>query len=232
MRRRLESFGSIFFLLLTGAMLHGCQDRKPAKQKGQAPLAKLEAPAVDQKSGAPAIDQKSEVKLVVNAGESAPEEAVSEKEKDAKKALLSDGAVLLVSPGGHVSQISLSLLGKDPSTKWACLRDLPQLKCLDMNAAVINDSDLAGVDTVKQLEDLNLGLVVALSDAGLAHLENCTQLLNLSLDHTFISDAGLVHLKKLTKLRSLDLTSTQVTKAGVKMLQEALPKLKIIHDSK
>ena len=157
---------------------------------------------------------------------------MSEKEKDAKNALLSSGAVLLVGPGGHVSQVSLRLLGKDPSTNWAYLRDLPQLKALDMNAALIKDSDLAGVDTLKQLEDLNLGLVVTLTDAGLAHLENCTQLLSLSLDHTFISDAGLVHLKKLTKLRSLDLTSTQVTKAGVKMLQEALPKLKIIHDSK
>ena len=42
-----------------------------------------------------------------------------------------------------------------------------------------------------------------------------------------ISDLGLEHLKNFTNLRELNLTGTKVTEAGVRALQQALPKVSI-----
>jgi len=61
------------------------------------------------------------------------------------------------------------------------------------------------------------------TDAGLKHLEELTQLQDLKLYGTQVTDAGIVHLKRLIQLQGLDLRGTQVTDAGLKGLQKALP---------
>jgi hypothetical protein len=45
---------------------------------------------------------------------------------------------------------------------------------------------------------------------------------------TEVTDAGLAHLKELTQLQTLGLIRTQVTNARVEELQKALPKGKIV----
>ena len=62
------------------------------------------------------------------------------------------------------------------------------------------------------------------TDAGLMHLEELTDLKMLILNGTQVTDAGLVHLNGLTNLIRLDLKDTQATDDGVEKLQQALPK--------
>ena len=65
--------------------------------------------------------------------------------------------------------------------------------------------------------DLNIGFS-DLSDKGMVHLKNLTNLTSLDLSQSKVGDAGLVHLAKLTKLSNLSLSSTKVTDAGFKHL--------------
>ena len=65
-----------------------------------------------------------------------------------------------------------------------------------------------------------------MSDSGLAHLQNLTQLRQLSLEGP-ITDAGLPHLKALRQLEVLSLKGTKVTDAGIQELQKALTNVKV-----
>ena len=56
---------------------------------------------------------------------------------------------------------------------------------------------------------------LAITDAGLKHLSNLTNLAQLDLHGTQITDAGLVHLAPLVELRELSLSSTAVTDNGL-----------------
>jgi len=49
----------------------------------------------------------------------------------------------------------------------------------------------------------------------------------LDISNTPITDAGLPHLKDLTNLTYLNLIETQITDSGVAELQKALPNCKI-----
>ena len=66
-----------------------------------------------------------------------------------------------------------------------------------------------------------------MTDAGLQHLKELSQLRELNLDDTKVSDVGLEQLKGLTQLRELRLDGTNVTVAGVKKLQQTLPHCRI-----
>ncbi|WP_298868465.1 hypothetical protein [uncultured Gimesia sp.] len=70
-----------------------------------------------------------------------------------------------------------------------------------------------------------------ISDVGLVHLKELTNLTTLELSGTKISDAGLVHLKGLTRLTLLWLFETKVTKEGVMKLKAAIPDCWINHES-
>lgn len=71
---------------------------------------------------------------------------------------------------------------------------------------------------------------ITVTDAGLEHLKELTQLTHLSLRHAEITDAGLEHLKGLSQLEDLDIQHTRVTDAGLKHLQ-GLKRLKWLHIS-
>ncbi len=62
--------------------------------------------------------------------------------------------------------------------------------------------------------EVHLGSI-EVTDAGLEHLKELTQLLVLVLENTQITDAGLEHVKVLTNLQGLDLSKTQITDAGL-----------------
>ena len=67
------------------------------------------------------------------------------------------------------------------------------------------------------------------TDKGMVHLKNLTNLQRLNLNGTKITDEGLIHLKKLANLQTLFLSRTNITDAGVADLQMALPNCKILH---
>ena len=66
-----------------------------------------------------------------------------------------------------------------------------------------------------------------ITDAGLAHLANLTNLRGLTLSNTQITDAGLVHLSNLTNLQVLYLSDTQITPGAKATLRALIPGLRI-----
>jgi len=68
---------------------------------------------------------------------------------------------------------------------------------------------------------------VQVSDAGLVHLKEMTNLRRLYLSETSITKAGLVHLKGLVKLQTFHLDGSRVTDTGATELQQALPNCKM-----
>lgn len=88
----------------------------------------------------------------------------------------------------------------------------------------ITDDGLAGVAKLATLQLLNLWGNKAVSDAGLAHLKNLTNLETLNLQDTGVTGPGLAHLAKCGKLEQLNLGKAPVTDAGIDNLP-ALPKL-------
>ena len=74
--------------------------------------------------------------------------------------------------------------------------------------------NLLGDDFFEAVVDANLK-ETDITDAGLAHLAELTQLRSLSLNDTQIADAGLAHLVGLTQLQWLDLNGTRITDAGL-----------------
>jgi internalin A len=107
-------------------------------------------------------------------------------------------------PGSPVTWVSFygKYLGRQGATKLAPLKDLPELRRLDLCATFVDD-------------------------AALTNLENLTELRELDLSNTWVTDAGLKHLEKLMNLRTLDLRQTKVTDAGVAELRKALPGVSI-----
>ena len=80
---------------------------------------------------------------------------------------------------------------------------------------------------------LNLNGIRCITDAGLAHLKELTQLQVLIINGTNVSDAGLVHLQRMTQLRVLDMVYTHVTYGGVQRLRMSLsPTCRIDHSER
>jgi len=93
-------------------------------------------------------------------------------------------------------------------------------------------SDLtdAGLEHLKDSTELSLldlnGPQV--TDAVIEHLKGLTELEVLYLSDTRVTDTGLEHLKDLPKLKELNLFGTQVTDAGLEHLKD-FPKLTILN---
>jgi len=106
------------------------------------------------------------------------------------------------------------------------LKGLTNLEWLDVSRTLVTD---AGMPHLKGLTKLHfLGLMdTQVTDVGLVHLKGLTNLSELRLGGTQVSDAGLTHLKGLSSLLTLDLGETRVSDAGAKVLEQALPSLRI-----
>ena len=122
------------------------------------------------------------------------------------------------------------------------LAELPNLKTLRLDQANVDDTTIAVVASFPKIEELSLDRCaitdVALesisrnksikrirfpgsriTNAGLAHLKNMTQLELLDLnDCNQISSEGVVHLKGLTKLRNLSLWGPGITDKAMSSL--------------
>lgn len=97
--------------------------------------------------------------------------------------------------------------------------DLPDtLWGLNLSGTRITDAGLVHVRELTQLQDLWLSHT-QITDAGLANIEGMTRLEMLALSHTRITDAGLVYLKGMTELWWLRLSGTPLTDAGLAHLR-------------
>jgi hypothetical protein len=120
----------------------------------------------------------------------------------------------------------------------AQLKELRQLRDLDLMNSVAAAPGIKHIATLTRLEELNLsstdvgdaeleclkgmtqlrylGLVgTKITDAGLRHLEGLTRLRELALNKTAVGDAGVAHLKGLSQLELLGLGETRITDAAL-----------------
>ena len=88
----------------------------------------------------------------------------------------------------------------------------------------------AGLEHLKESSQLRTVMLnqTRVTDAGLIHLSWLIQLQHLDLSGTQVTDAGLTHLRGLTQLQYLNLSGTQVTAARVAELKGTLPKCEIL----
>lgn len=91
----------------------------------------------------------------------------------------------------------------------------------------VTDAGLKHLKESSQLRELMLNQT-QVTDAGLTHLRGLHQLQHLDLSGTQVTDAGLTHFGGLTQLQYLNLSGTQITDAGIAELQKALPNCEII----
>jgi internalin A len=125
----------------------------------------------------------------------------------------------------HVVSVELSSRVNKADWRQAAdrLRDLDQLQYIYLMGSFVNDDVLEHLEGMNRLELLSLQFA-GITDAGLAHVRNLTNLKRVYIDGnriagSGITDAGLAHLKGLYKLSTLSLQATQVSDAGLAHLQ-------------
>jgi hypothetical protein len=127
-------------------------------------------------------------------------------EPDPIKELEKQGAIVnrdQARPGKPVVELAWKEATDDGLKRLGFLKELRQLRILNLTGARITDKGLA-----------SLGRLIGLEQ--------------LVLNSTPITDAGLKHLKGLRGLKNLQLISTRVTDEGTTALKEALPETQIV----
>ena len=106
-----------------------------------------------------------------------------------------------------------------------------EVQGVDLARKKITDAEMVHLEALPQLQFLNL-TNTNVGDVGLEHIRGSVSLQSLQLGNTKVSDAGVKHIEKLTGLRVLDLHGTQVTDEGMRELQQALPRCRILSQTK
>jgi hypothetical protein len=134
-----------------------------------------------------------------------------------------EAAAAIEGLGGHVRYTNASGGRVRGAVVW-----LGKLFCEDLSRDIadvrlsstqITDAGLAHFRELTNLRELRLDNT-QVSDAGLAHLQELTQLEALTLNNTQVSDAGLAHLRGLTQLEGLSLYNTRASDVGLAHLRE------------
>lgn len=108
-----------------------------------------------------------------------------------------------------------------------CLNALPALEELAFNYTALDDAALAQIKGTQGIATLDLS-GSAVTDAGMPHLRELTNLRHLMLDYTALSGAGLTQLAAHSSLKTLSLVGTAVTESRVAELRAAMPGCTIV----
>ncbi len=106
------------------------------------------------------------------------------------------------------------------------LKNLEQLKSLELGDTQVTDEGLASLTQLQQMEAIGL-TGTKITDAALKHLLDLPRLRRLELTRTAITDAGLAQLAKIQTLESLELYDSKTTQAARDQLEKDLPNLDI-----
>jgi hypothetical protein len=104
----------------------------------------------------------------------------------------------------------------------AHLRDMVEMRRLDLYWSAVTDAALSSLTRMAHLEYLHLGLT-RIKGPGLARLVALQRLQVLNLENTDVDDAALPYLARQQSLRKLILWGTRVSVRGLKDLQAVLP---------
>jgi hypothetical protein len=141
-------------------------------------------------------------------------------EAESRQLLVEIGAKFAVDDGGHVVSVNLNAV-RLPNWRHilAHLKQLNNLRQLQLGYANIADDDLEGIKDLSNLEELSL-YGTKVTDAGLSHLRGMSKLRGLGLADRNFTDAGLNHVKHLHGLRILNLNGARITDSGLKQIYE------------
>jgi hypothetical protein len=103
--------------------------------------------------------------------------------------------------------------------RLTALPGLPVLQCLSLDESRVTGDGLAHLKRLQGVSRLVLSRCGGVTDAGLAHLRDVSELTFLELDGTPITDAGLRHLAGLPGLVWLQLEKAAVGDAGLAHLK-------------
>ena len=100
------------------------------------------------------------------------------------------------------------------------LKYLPALRHIQLTLAAVSDQGLSHLRTLKRVEVVNLPtsfpeVARDISDDGIQHLGELTEMQSLALDNTSVTDNGLAHLSQLSKLHTVSLRNTVITSHGL-----------------
>lgn len=102
------------------------------------------------------------------------------------------------------------------------LKGLNRIEVLNLWGHSVGDASLAVIGGMKQLQELQIGPTlkpaapagIKVTDSGLVHLADLTELTQLRIRGSEISDAGLKFLQAMRNLRKLDLAESRITGQG------------------
>jgi len=109
----------------------------------------------------------------------------------------------------------------------ANLRAFKKLRRLNLSEACVSDVAMPHIGALRSLHELDLEMLIRLTDVGLGPLTALVHLRYLILSHTRISDAGLEAIGRLRSLRTLILSNTNISDAGIAHLR-SLTKLECL----
>lgn len=148
---------------------------------------------------------------------------LSKPDASAVKALTEVGGIVTAIGGsGAALDVDLSHLSTplDAATLKHVERIAANIVWLDLQGSALTDAGLATVAKCRNLMRLHLNRT-AVSDSGLAALKSLSALEYLNLVGTGVSDAGLAHLAGLKNLQRLYVMGTKITDAGETKLKSA-----------
>jgi Leucine-rich repeat (LRR) protein len=142
----------------------------------------------------------------------------------------------------HISNHGLRVIGKlktlerlylsqNPGLTSGLLQEvakLTNLRRLSMNELALDESDLAHLSSLVNLESLSLSRAESdgsLTNQGMQHLSPLKSLSSLTINNANIDDDGVTTVAKLSKLRTLSLYGTQISDAGLANLANQLTDL-------
>ena len=123
----------------------------------------------------------------------------------------------------------LDLMKSKLITNWSFLETLVSVEDLQLNSTSIDDSGLASLGRLKNLQNLDLSFNEVITDEGPSCLSSLTDLRMPWLHGTRVSCAGLKFLKPLVRLEGLDVQRTAITDDGLSILAASRPDLKELY---
>jgi hypothetical protein len=168
------------------------------------------------------------------------ESSAAEIDYKAAKWVLEQGGVVYVASVKEVNDVAklpkeitlwhVHLSEKVTDEGWALLSGCRNLTKISISGKPnISDVGLSHFRNSTQITELFLDSS-SLTDIGLACFKNCKEMQTLVLTNTRITEASLVTLKEFKKLKSLNVKGTGLTLKGVQELHTAVPGCRIEHD--
>jgi Leucine-rich repeat (LRR) protein len=141
--------------------------------------------------------------------------------------------------GGKITDNGLVPLAQLPHLKYLALwgegftnggfrhlKNIPNVEILDFGSLhQVTDDGVAHIAEISQVTEVSLHWSKNITDGGLSHLKKLPRLRRLDIGWAKVTDAGMAHLKAIPTLESLRLPPMGISDKGLKYLSE-LPRLR------